>query len=151
MVNDPADAGIFVRSPFRSVAVEGKAEVVGYEAQVEARSGLPVPTGSLSKFEATNPADVRGWTIFQRAPAGLHRAGEWVTLGITARGNRLRTSLDGRPVADVVDPDRTFARGHVALQVHQPGTVLRCRKIEVRELVAAPPRAVAPFDAAKVK
>jgi len=37
-------------------------------------------------------------------------------------------------VVDFKDPQNRYTKGHFALQQHDPGTVVKFRKIEVKEL-----------------
>ena len=71
----------------------------------------------------------------------------WTVLDIIVRGNHIVTRVNGQPATDFVDTAAPIVRGHIALQVHGPETVVRFRKIEIKELppadrTAAPPAAV---------
>ncbi len=62
---------------------------------------------------------------------------EWVDLEMIARGHRLIIKVNGKETTDFTDTNREFARGHIALQHHRNST-LEVRRIEVKQLVAAP-------------
>jgi hypothetical protein len=49
---------------------------------------------------------------------------------------RCRRSQNGKTTVDYVDEKNTFSKGHFALQGHDPGTVVKFRKVEVIELPA---------------
>jgi formylglycine-generating enzyme required for sulfatase activity len=72
-------------------------------------------------------------------------------------GDTVAVRIDGVETARYTGVGPAFARGHIALQVRDPGTVVEFKKIEVKELpatpsaVPSPPPAVAPFDGAKAR
>lgn len=120
-----ADAGINSGIQFRSAPPDGQEwkRVYGYQFEID-----PTPralTGGL--YEAGR----RGWfqpPANQGAPREawnqLHgdklKPGEWNQVRIEARGNRIKTLLNGHPLADYVDPDEQvrIKRGFFGLQVH---------------------------------
>ena len=59
------------------------------------------------------------------------------TLEIIARGPQIVIQVNGQTTVDFVDANNTFRRGHFALQVWPAQTVVRFRKISVRELLTA--------------
>ena len=96
-----------------------------------------------------DPSD-RAWTgaLYEEGGRGyLHapeassayRPGEWNRLRVVARGSRIRTWLNGEPIADLED-DLT-ASGHIALQLHGIGNneEKAGRKIRFRNLVLREP------------
>lgn len=120
-----ADAGINSGVQFRSAPPEGapRKRVYGYQYEID-----PNPralTGGL--YEEGH----RGWFAPsankgepQKAWAGKHastfKAGKWNTMRIEARGNHIKTYLNGRLLADFVDRDEDvrLKRGFFGLQVH---------------------------------
>jgi serine/threonine protein kinase len=133
-VGNPSDAGLFFRSGF---ALHKQQFPLGYETNVV---GLwRPPTGSLfvTTAEPRPEGDLR---VAVRQE--LTQPDSWFMLEIIARDNHLTVLIDGQKVVDYVDVDSTYRRGHIALQVYginEPKTVVSCRKIEVKELLANPP------------
>ncbi len=116
MINDHGNSGQYFRTEF------GKSFPKGYEAQINSTHGDPVRTGSLYNFVK----------ILKQ----LHKPDEWFTQEVHAVGNHIVIKVNGETTVDFVDPKSTYMKGHFALQQHDPGTVVKFRKIEVRELPA---------------
>lgn len=117
-ISDGGNSGLYFR------AALGPGWPAGYEAQVNSTHEDPVKTGSLYGLAIVKgrlvPPDT-WFTYFvtcRDEPAGVH---------ITIRVNDI-------VVTDYVDKDRKHATGHVALQQHHEGSVVRYRDIEVRGL-----------------
>jgi hypothetical protein len=64
----------------------------------------------------------------------LVKPDEWFTQEVIADGNHITIKVNGKTTVDFVDEKRTCTKGHLALQVIGPGTVVQFRKIEVKEL-----------------
>lgn len=100
----------------------------------EARRGWLYPKGGDKAQEAAFSAQGRY----------AFKPGDWNRVRVEARGNSIRTWLNGHPRADLQD-DQT-ARGFIALQVHSisdpalAGTQVRWRNLRIAELetVATP-------------
>ena len=92
----------------------------GYEAQVENTSPDPQRTGSLYNFKPVREQLVEDDT--------------WWTQHIIAVGNRIIIKVNGKIVTDFVDEKHTFTSGHLALQQHDPGSVVTYRNLMVRRL-----------------
>ncbi|MCI0463369.1 MAG: SUMF1/EgtB/PvdO family nonheme iron enzyme [Gemmataceae bacterium] len=77
----------------------------------------------------------------------------WFTLEIIARGQEVTVKVNNTQTAQAVL--KIAERGFLSFEAYGPGTVIRFRKIEIKELppskAATAPLAVAPFDAAKAK
>ena len=114
MINDHGNSGQYFRTQF------GKSFPKGYEAQINSTHGDPVRTGSLYNFVK----------VFKQ----LHKPDEWFTQEVTAVGNHIVIKVNGATTVDFKDPKNTYTKGHFALQQHDPGTVVKFRKIEVKEL-----------------
>jgi hypothetical protein len=124
MINDHGNSGQYFRTKF------GPGFPAGYEGQINATHGDPIrtgsiyPAGSLSKYK-------KDITVMNIAP---HKPDEWFTQEVTAKGNHIIIKVNGKVTVDWTDPDNTFTKGHFALQGHDPGTVVKFRKIEAKEL-----------------
>ncbi len=115
-VNDGGDAGLLLRA-----AVEGD-RVVGYEAQINTSFADPSRTGGL---HGVAPVKVE-----------LVPAGTWFDLEVDVTdepdGTRVRIAVNGVVTTDHLDTSRRFASGHVALQQHHEGGVVRIRDLRVK-------------------
>jgi hypothetical protein len=124
MINDKGNSGQYFRTKF------GPGFPAGYEAQINATHGDPIrtgsiyPAGSLGKYK-------KDITVMNIAP---HKPDEWFTQEVTAKGNHIIIKVNGKVTVDWTDRDNTFTKGHFALQGHDPGTVVKFRKVEVKEL-----------------
>jgi hypothetical protein len=114
MINDHGNSGQYFRTKF------GPSFPKGYEAQINSTHSDPVRTGSLYNF--------------RKVLEQLHKPDEWFTQEVTAIGNHIVIKVNGKTTVDFVDPKNTYTKGHFALQQHDPGTVVKFRKIEVKEL-----------------
>jgi hypothetical protein len=119
MINDHGNSGQYFRTQY------GKSFPKGYEAQINSTHGDPVRTGSLYNFVK----------VLDR----LHQPDEWFTQEVIAVGNYITILVNGKQTVEFVDKKNTYKKGHFALQQHDPGTVVKFRKIEVRELPSGNP------------
>ncbi|MBL9129213.1 MAG: DUF1080 domain-containing protein, partial [Verrucomicrobiales bacterium] len=92
----------------------------GYEAQVENTSPDPQRTGSLYN---------RAKMLDQLIPDDT-----WWTQHIIAIGNRVIIKVNDKIVVDFVDEKRSFIEGHLALQQHDPGSVVHYRNVVAKAL-----------------
>jgi hypothetical protein len=122
LVNDGGDSGVFFRTLYRPEIPPG------YEAQINATPREPFKTGTLY-FPTYNPQVA--------VKELLHRPGEWFTEEVIAAGNHLLIKVNGKTTVDWRDSNHTYTGGHFALQQHDERTVVKFRKIEVKELPAA--------------
>lgn len=116
MINDKGNSGQYFRTRFE------KSFPRGYEAQINSTHRDPVKTGSLYGF--------KDCIIHEK----LHKPDEWFTQEVIARGNHIIIKVNGKVTVDYVDRHNTYTKGHFALQQHDPGTVVKFRKVEVKEL-----------------
>jgi len=126
MINDHGNSGQYFRT-----RLEGGFPP-GYEAQINATHGDPIRTGSLYPDGRTKLKDhKKEICVMDVAP---HKPDEWFTQEVTAIGNHITIKVNGKGTVDWTDPYNTYTKGHMALQGHDPGTVVKFRKIEVKEL-----------------
>lgn len=116
MINDGGNSGQYFRTRF------GPGFPKGYEAQINSTHRDPIKTGSLYGFPNATVRDI------------LVKPGEWFTQEVIAVGNRIIIKVNGKTTVDIVDPKWRYRKGHFAIQQHDPGSVVRIRKIEVKEL-----------------
>jgi Domain of Unknown Function (DUF1080) len=116
MINDHGNSGQYFRTEF------GPGFPKGYEAQINSTHSDPVRTGSLYHF-----VEVREMLV---------KPDEWFTQEVIAVGNHIIIKVNGKTTVDFVDKNNTHMKGHFALQQHDPGTVVKFRKIEMKPLPA---------------
>jgi hypothetical protein len=127
-INAQGDSGLFFRCQ------PGPDHPKGYEAQIDVSTIASVKTGSL--YPAFNPkltAEQRDLIIVGTPP---HKADEWFTQEVIADGNFIVIKVNGQITAAFVDKNRTYTKGHFAIQHLNTHTVVQVRKVEVRRLVA---------------
>lgn len=98
----------------------------GYEVQINATHTDRIKTGSIYAVE----------NVMDDAP---NEDEEWFNLHFTVIGNRVIVKVDGELVNDFTEPEGTtgprhLSSGTVALQAHDPQSVIHFRNIELREL-----------------
>jgi hypothetical protein len=126
MINDGGNSGQYFRTQF------GPGFPKGYEAQINATHGDPIRTGSLyPSFNPKLPPEERQKLLVLKAP---HKPDEWFTQEVIADGNHIVIKVNGKTTVDFRDENNTYAKGHFALQQHDPKTVVKFRKIEYKEL-----------------
>jgi uncharacterized protein (TIGR03067 family) len=127
LVSKGADASGCFRTQTDGAATPGRPRnPTGYT--VDLAEGPDVCTGPIS-FE--NPQN-RVWTTY--GANSKVRPGEWFTLEVTADGNLLSTKVNGQPAVDFLEEINAFKKGHIALKVWRPDTIIKFRKIEIKEL-----------------
>jgi hypothetical protein len=129
MINDKGNSGQYFRATFHDGFPPG------YEAQINATHGDKIRTGSLypdgkDKYTA---AERTKMIVLEQ----LHKPDEWFTQEVTAVGNHIIIKVNGKTTVDFVDEKNRHMKGHFALQQHDPRTVVKFRKIEVKELPAS--------------
>jgi hypothetical protein len=118
-INDGGNSGQYFRTQF------GPGFPKGYEAQINATHRDKIKTGSLYFPQ------VKEVLVLNDAP---HKPDEWFTQEVLATGNHILITVNGKKTVDYKDSKNTHTQGHFALQGHDPGTVVKFRKIEVKEL-----------------
>lgn len=98
----------------------------GYEVQINATHSDRIKTGSIYGVQ----------NIMDNAP---HKDGEWFDLHFRVEGNRVVVKVNGEVVNDFTEPadvkgTRRISRGTVAIQAHDPDSVIHFRNIELRLL-----------------
>jgi hypothetical protein len=133
-INDKGNSGQYFRARF------APGYPPGYEAQINSTSTDAVRTGSLYPSFKLTPADREKILVKEM----LVPADTWFTQEVVADGNHIIIKVNGKTTVDFVDKNNTYTRGHFALQQHgaikidgkEYETVLRVRKVEVKELPA---------------
>ncbi len=132
-LNHKGNSGMYFRTAL------GPGWPKGYETQVENTSSDPQRTGSLYNFVKIGEQLVADDT--------------WWTQHVVAIGNRIIIKINDKIVVDFVDEKNTYTVGHLALQQHDPGSVVHYRNVEVKPLPddAAAALAIVQKDLPEVK
>ena len=111
------NSGMYFRAEF------GEGWPKGYEAQVNNSHKDPVKTGSLYNmvkvFEQLVPDDT------------------WWNQHIIVKGNHVTIKVNGKTVVDFTDEKNSFMKGYLALQQHDPGSVVQYKNLMFKPLKAA--------------
>lgn len=118
MINDGGNSGVIFRAHAGG----------SYEAQIEANGVDAAKTGSLYVY------DGRRYSAKVRLKESPAPANKWFTMEIVADGFHITILVDGNTVADYVDDDRIGSTGGIRLQVSNPRTRVKFRRVRIREL-----------------
>ena len=124
-INDKGNSGQYFRTKF------GPGFPAGYEAQINATHGDWRRTGSLYPDGRTKLTKHEKEICVKEAP---HKADEFFTQEVVAEGNHITISVNGKKLTDFTDPEKTYTKGHFALQGHDPGSVMTFKKVEYKPL-----------------
>jgi type 1 glutamine amidotransferase len=95
---------------------------VGYEIQIVPDDREEYKTGSVYSLAA--------------APPGLHRPGEWNSLDIESRRDRIRVRVNGRAASEYAGDQARSLTGPIGLQLHDQFTLVMFRNIRIREIAS---------------
>jgi hypothetical protein len=109
-----SNSGMYFRTAF------GPGFPKGYEAQVNNSHRDPVRTGSLYNFVKV---------LEQLVPDDT-----WWTQDITVKGNHITIKVNEKVVVDYTDDKNTYTKGYLALQQHDPNSVVQYRNLMMRDL-----------------
>jgi len=117
-----SNSGIYFHTQFQKDGWPSK----GYESQVNNTHGDPKKTAGLynvkDNFEAPAKDEV------------------WFTYEIIVEGKHIVTKIDGKVITDYTEPadlkrpERQLSSGTFALQIHDPGSKVKYRNIQVKVL-----------------
>jgi hypothetical protein len=111
-INDKGNSGQYFRTKFQ------KGFPPGYEAQINATHADPQRTGSL--YGIVKVTDQ------------LHKPDEWFTQEVIAEGDHIIIKLNDKVVVDT--HDKKYAKGHLAIQQHNEGSIVTIKSAEIKEL-----------------
>lgn len=118
-----ANSGVFFHTRWQA----GGWPAHGYEAQVNATHGDPRKTGSIYAVK----------DVMDNAP---HKDEEWFTYNVRVEGKRIVISVNGEVVNDYTEPEdpghekRRLGEGTIAIQAHDPESVIHYKNIRLRKL-----------------
>jgi hypothetical protein len=95
----------------------------GYEAQVNTSHGDPVKTGSLYNIVK----------VFDK----LVPEETWFTQHIIANGNHIMILVNDKLVVDHIEDKNQYMKGYLALQAHDPKSVMMYKELLFRKLPAS--------------
>jgi hypothetical protein len=128
-INDGGSGGVYFRVPEFALARYGQFPD-GYEANINSTAAMDkAKTGSLT-------GSLRGVAPYNVA---VHKPDEWFTMEVLAHGPQIVIKVNGQTTVDFLDANNSFRRGHLALQVWPAESVIRFRKIEIKELSPTAP------------
>ena len=104
------------------------------------------PKGYQCEIDRAKPAGVYGigmggWLFpkgkeqtdtYNKAAKGLFKPEEWNHFKVEAKGPRIRTWLNGKLIAEVVD--KKSLKGRFGIQHHGKGGIVKFRRLRVREI-----------------
>jgi hypothetical protein len=120
-LNHSGNSGMYFRTAF------GPGFPKGYEAQVENTSPDPQKTGSLYGI--------------CKVTEQLIQDDAWWTQHIIVTGNHVVIKVNGKTVTECDDAQKRYQKGYLALQQHNPGSVVQYRNLMMRPLPAGAPAA----------
>jgi Domain of Unknown Function (DUF1080) len=113
-LNHSGNSGMYFRTAF------GPGFPKGYESQVENTSPDPQKTGSLYGLSKITEQLIQDDT--------------WWTQHIIAEGNHIVIKVNDKVVVDYIDPQNRFTKGYLALQQHNPGSIVQYRNLMMRPI-----------------
>jgi hypothetical protein len=115
-INKGGNSGMYFRADF------GEGWPKGYEAQVNTSHTDPVKTGSLynivKNLEKLVPEET------------------WFTQHIIADGNHIIIKVNDKVVVDHIEDKNLHSKGYLALQQHDPGSVVMYKELMYKKLPA---------------
>jgi hypothetical protein len=117
-----ANSGVFIHTGWQESGWPAK----GYECQVNCSQGDSIKTASLYNVVKVNPAP--------------HADDEWFTYHISVQGKRVVTKVNGKVIVDYTEKpedikgERKLSSGTVAIQAHDPKSLVHYRNIRIRSL-----------------
>jgi serine/threonine protein kinase len=125
MINGGGNSGVLFRAPFGPTTAQG-APALGYEADINITHNLhPHKTGSLHLYGHRTVA------ALSTTPTECDM---WFSLEVIADGPRIVVQVNGKVTATFIDLALGTRIGRIALQVADAATVVKFRKIEIKEL-----------------
>lgn len=122
MTTAGSNSGIFIHTTWQDKGWPSH----GYEMQVNATHSDKIKTGSIYNVVMVNPAP--------------HKDDEWFTYTITVKGGRITAKVNDQVVTDYeekaedIKGDRKLSAGTIALQAHDPKSLVRYRNLKIRAL-----------------
>lgn len=121
MTTPGSNSGIYFHTKYQ----ESGWPELGHEAQVNCTHKDPVKTGSLYNVKKNFECP--------------HKDNKWFVYDIKVEGQHITLTVDGKTIVDYTEPTdieggRKLSSGSIALQAHDPGSVVYYRSIKIRPL-----------------
>ena len=113
-INDGGNSGMYFRVGFEPGWPKG------YEAQVNSTHTDPRRTGSLWDID-----DIKEQLVLPDT---------WWRQHIIVKGNRIIIKVNDKVVVDYTDEENRYTEGHLAIQQHDPGSVVHYKNLMMRPL-----------------
>jgi arylsulfatase A-like enzyme len=123
----PAEAGFNSGLAFRCIGAKGKPK--GYQCEID--RGKPAGVYGIGTGGWLYPAGKDG-AEYAAKVKGLLKPKAWNHFKVRAVGPRIRTWLNGKPVADI--KHQKIIKGYFGIQHHGKGGLVRFRNIRAREV-----------------
>ena len=123
----PAEEGFNSGLAFRCIGAKGKPK--GYQCEID--RGKPAGVYGIGTGGWLYPAGKDG-PEYAAKVKGLLKPDQWNHFKVRAEGPRIRTWLNGKPIADI--RHQKILKGYFGIQHHGKGGVVRFRNIRAREL-----------------
>lgn len=136
MVDLAAAGSLAARAMYEHPATFNGRRVDGYHLSIDSLGPDLFKTGSLILPEVQLQNPNRFIPIFNaQADFPPPAPGEWAIVELLVAGNRLQTRVNGKDGPVLIDPDRRWASGRIALSVVKGSKgPVRVRKVEVKRL-----------------
>src|SRR5262249_45719903 len=105
----------------------------GYEIQIDDRGFDPNTNTTGSALHMTG-------AVYQLAAATLLASkpvGQWNTFVVEATGDRIKVTLNGQLVSQLVGNQGRPLKGHIGLQNHHPGSRVQFRRLMIQKAAIA--------------
>jgi uncharacterized protein (TIGR03067 family) len=139
-VNDHGAGQLWFRVPTLALQRD-KSEPLGFFAGISSNGWVTARTGDM-----IHRLENQAGRHMPSASIDIPKPGAWFTLEVIAYQHNMTVRVNGAKSHWSRATNADYRSGHVVLRVDTPGTVLEIRKIEIKELPAAPapPAAAAP-------
>jgi hypothetical protein len=121
MINDAGDSGIMLRAT----------KAGEYKAQIDVNGPAKNKTGGLFVLPHGQTPITPPKAHVSPSPVP---ADKWFVMEVQMRAYEITISVDGKVVSRYEDPSRLFASGTIGLQARLLPTIVKFRKVQIREL-----------------
>lgn len=130
-VDNELNSGVQIRSASKKDKMNGRVHGPQVEIATNGSAGYIYGESLGTNWLAGPPADAQAKTPFKN--------GEWNQYLVKAQGKSIKTWINGKPVAELVDDKTGMMTGFIGLQVHGIGKKMgpfevRWRNIAIKEL-----------------
>jgi len=113
---------------FRLIGDKGKPK--GYQCEID--RAKPAGVYGIGMGGWLFPKSKEQTSAYQKASKGLFKSEEWNHFRVEAKGPRIRTWLNGKPIAEL--EHKQSLKGRFGIQHHGKGGTVKFRNLRVKEL-----------------